>query len=95
MTDIPIILQNAGPTTVPAGSLEADWQARISQPGVVWFHDFGNEAEVDQFRWTGGENWGNDPTNLHPTIAKRGTVNWQTSDGITGGACLGQLPATG
>lgn len=39
----------------------ADWAARISGAGVVWYHNFDNAAEVNQFRWTGGYGSGNDP----------------------------------
>ena len=65
----------------PAGDAEDDWQARISDPGVVWFHDFRTDAEVDQFRWAGGT--GNDPGDL----GRPNTVRRLTNDGITG-SCL-------
>lgn len=65
----------------PAGDVEADWQARISGEGVVWYHDFRSEAEVDAFRWAGGV--GNDPDD----VGKPNTVRRITTDGITG-ACL-------
>jgi hypothetical protein len=68
-------------TTCASGNAEADWQARISAPGVVWFHDFRAAAEVDNFRWRGGQ--GDDPNNTGD-----GSVRRITSDGITGGACL-------
>src|SRR5688572_26582707 len=41
--------------------VEADWQARIGGPGVVWYHDFKSDDEVNAFRWTGGYSGGNDP----------------------------------
>ena len=53
-----------GSKVVPMNA-EADWRLRSGQdpaqpqPGVVWFHDFRSDAEVDAFRWTGGV--GNDP----------------------------------
>lgn len=75
--------------------LEADWQARMSGPGVVWYHDFRSAAEVDNFRWTGGSGFGNDPNDTHPTIAKRGTVNWVQGEGLTGGGCLETLRKAG
>jgi hypothetical protein len=79
--------------TVTSGSTSSadaskDWLARITDPNVVWFHDFRSDAEVNAFRWTGGYSGGNDP------LAKgsNGThVRRITTDGIdTGGgnACL-------
>ncbi|MEO1202679.1 MAG: hypothetical protein AAFX10_08230, partial [Pseudomonadota bacterium] len=65
----------------PTAGAEADWQARIADPGVVWYHDFRSDAEVDAFRWAGGV--GNDPNDQ----ARPNTVRRITSDGITG-ACL-------
>jgi hypothetical protein len=76
---------NPAPTAV-----EADWTARTSQPGVVWYHDFRNQAEIDQFRWTGTYGSGNDPTGAGQ-LSIDGSINSmfrQTADGITGGACL-------
>lgn len=69
-------------------SAEADWQARISTAGVVWFHDFRTDDEVNAFRWSGYDYYGdggmqNDPAD----IAQPGKVRRNTSDGITG-ACL-------
>lgn len=84
-----------GSTVCSPADFEADWDARKSGPGVVWHHDFRNEAEVDNFRWTGGDGWGNDPTDMHPLTAKRGTVNWDQADGVTGGACLATLRKAG
>ncbi len=60
---------------------EQDWTSRISSPGVVWYHDFRSDAEVDNFRWVGGV--GNDPQD----IGRSNTVRRITTDGITG-ACL-------
>lgn len=62
---------------------ESDWRARISQPGVVWFHDFRDPREVDAFRWVGGV--GNDPGAAAP-FADR--IRHITTDGVAGGACL-------
>lgn len=42
-------------------SAAADWAARISGPGVVWYHNFDNAAEVNQFLWSSGYGGGNDP----------------------------------
>jgi hypothetical protein len=73
---------DAGSVSVPAtGDVEADWQARISQPGVVWYHGFDSAAEVDAFRWSGGI--GNDPDD----VGDPGTVRWINTDGPRG-ACL-------
>lgn len=73
---------------------EADWLARISDPNVVWYHDFRSAAEVDQFRWSGSGykpdgyvTWsGNDPTAI-ATNAQY--LTFDTSDGIVpGSGCL-------
>lgn len=64
---------------------EADWLARVRGSGVVWFHDFRSDAEVNAFRWTGGYGGGNDP------LAKGSGgshVRRNASDGVTGGGCL-------
>jgi len=74
-----------------SASAEADWLLRSGQdatrpqPGVVWFHDFRSDAEVNAFRWTGGV--GNDPQGT-------GNVRRLTSDGVTG-ACMEILRAAG
>ena len=78
----PPVLENGRlGTPCPAVDAEADWAARINGPGVVWYHDFRSNAEVDAFRWAGGV--GNDPNDL----GRPGTVRRNTSDGITGN-CL-------
>ena len=73
-----------------AGSIantEAEADFLESVVGSVWYHDFRNEPEVDQFRWTSGS--GNDPNDTLETNGRdNGTVNWLQGDGITGGACL-------
>jgi hypothetical protein len=66
-------------------SLEQDWQNRINQPGVVWFHDFRSANEVNNFRWTPGYGSGNDP--LSNSGAQAAGCRRITTDGITG-ACL-------
>jgi hypothetical protein len=88
----PILLEGGGGTVAcsPQGA-EEDWQARIAGPGVVWYHDFRNRAEVDNFRWTA--NVQNDPNDA--SGSDQGTVNWRTGDGITGGACLETLRKAG
>lgn len=75
-----------------ASSAAADWQARISGPGVVWYHDFSSDAEVNAFRWTGGFSGGNDP--LAVGSPRAGNCRRITSDGITGG-CLEVLRDAG
>jgi len=74
-----------------ATDAESDWVARTSSPGVIWFHDFRNKAEVDQFRWTGGYKGGNDPLDK----GRPNTVRHITTDGVTGGACLEILRPAG
>lgn len=65
---------------------EADWLSRTRGPGVVWFHDFRTDDEVNNFRWTPGYKSGNDPRAVGSTLAP--LVRRITSDGITGGGCL-------
>jgi hypothetical protein len=72
-----------------AAAAEQDWQARISGPGVVWYHDFRSAQEVDAFRWTGGV--GNDPM---AELPKSERCRHITTDGITGG-CLEILREAG
>lgn len=61
----------------------ADWQSRISGPNVLWYHDFTNAAEVNNFRWVA--TYGNDPNAVGTSYS--GNLRHITSDGITGG-CL-------
>ncbi|MFK8053407.1 MAG: hypothetical protein AB8F65_10585 [Woeseiaceae bacterium] len=78
----PTILGGDAARPCPAGDLEGDWQSRINAPGVVWYHDFRTDAEVDNYRWAGG--YGNDPNDTRaPNLCRR-----NTNDGITGGGCL-------
>jgi hypothetical protein len=84
----PTLAAQGGPsasTSCAALTAEADFSARIGGPGVVWYHDFRTDAEVNNFRWTNGYVGGNDP------LAKGGNgshVRRITTDGITGGGCL-------
>jgi hypothetical protein len=73
--------------------LVADLAARTSGPGVVWFHDFASDNEVNNFRWTGGYGSGNDPLDAG-TTRPQGTCRRITSDGITG-QCLELIRNTG
>jgi hypothetical protein len=66
-------------------SVEADWIARSTGPGVVWFHDFRSAAEVNAFRWSGGYSGGNDPLAKDDTGPR---VRHITTDGVTPGGCL-------
>jgi hypothetical protein len=80
-------VDGAAPVTTncaAAGDAESDWQARIASPGVVWYHDFRSAAEVNNFRWSGGYQSGNDPNN----VARPNMVNWQPADGIGNGKCV-------
>ena len=72
-------------------SAELDWQGRIAAPGVVWYHDFRSDAEVNQFRWASAAG-GNDPTASAPDSQY---VRRVTSDGIAGGGCLEYIRPAG
>jgi hypothetical protein len=74
---------NVNLTIVEAAA--GDWATRISGPGVVWYHTFDNAAEVNQFRWTGAYNSGNDPLGLGDGAQY---VTHQTSGGADGGGYL-------
>jgi hypothetical protein len=80
-------------TSCNAGDAEADWQLRSTGAGVVWAHDFRSDAEVNNFRWTGGFSGGNDPQAVGSSRA--GQVRRITTDGITGGGCLEIFRAAG
>lgn len=67
---------------VTDNSAESDWQARIAAAGVVWYHGFESDAEVDQFRWAGGYAGGNDPLAL---TADAGYMTRSATGGPTGG----------
>lgn len=72
-------------TDAPPGAME-DWQARISGPGVVWYHDFSSDDEVNAFRWTGGYSGGNDPLAVGSPLA--GLVRRITDDSVDGNGSL-------
>lgn len=86
----------AASTTCSTVTAEADWLLRSGQnslapqPGVVWFHDFRSDAEVNAFRWTGGV--GNDPAATGNALS--GYTRRITTDGVTG-ACLEILRPAG
>ena len=77
-----------------SSAAEADWLARSTGQGVVWAHDFRNQAEVDLFRWTSGHGGGNDPQALGVRALR---CFHQTADGIAGtnGKCLEQIRPAG
>jgi hypothetical protein len=52
---------------------------------VVWYHNFDTAAEVNQFRWTGGYNGGQDP---QAKGSGGNLVSWQSSGGVGGGGFL-------
>jgi len=87
----------AGPGDCRSGSTdrELDWQSRISGPGVVWYHNFERDAEVDQFREDGALIY--DPTDDGPGYygARPDTVYRNTSDYLTGGGSLEILRKAG
>ncbi len=78
--------------TPPLESGENSWNDRINGDGVVWYTDFGNQAEVDKFRWSGGYGSGNDPL-AKGSVASRMTHH--TADSVTGGAALNIYRPTG
>lgn len=86
-------------TPCVAGDAEADWLLRTGQnsaspqPGIVWFHDFRSDAEVNNFRWTPGYSGGNDPRAVGSAAA--GLTRRITTDGVTGGGCLEILRRAG
>jgi hypothetical protein len=82
----PTVLGGSGSSGLlcPQGDAEADWLHRISDEGVVWYHDFRSAAEVDMFRWTLGT--GQDLENEGSDSRHRDTAIWVADDdGITGG----------
>jgi len=84
----------AAPASAPAPtSAAADWNTRISNPGVVWYHNFDSAAEVNNFRWTGGYAGGNDP--LARGSAYAPNIAWVPSGGADGGGYLRLYRPTG
>lgn len=76
-------------TSCNPGSAAADWQKRISGPGVVWYHGFESDHEVNNFRWTPGFGSGNDPQAVGSPLAP--LVRRITTDGSdkgNGPCCL-------
>jgi hypothetical protein len=72
---------------------EQDWLLRSGQDpsnpqtGVVWFHDFRSDAEVNQFRWCAGYGGGQNPVltgSAAGEIPFPGNTRRITTDGIPG-----------
>jgi hypothetical protein len=70
-----------------AGSVASDWQSRIGGAGVVWYHGFENDTEVDNFRWTSQYNLGNNPIGASGNPCRRITTDG-TDKGSGTPSCL-------
>ena len=57
---------SGGTGAPPCPAAAGDWQSRISGPGVVWFHGFENDDEVNNFRFGGGI--GTDRADVYSTV---------------------------
>jgi hypothetical protein len=53
----------------------SDWQARINDPNVVWYHNFESPEEVFDFHYS-GHDWTDE------------NIRWNSSDGFAGGGCI-------
>ncbi|HEU5297846.1 MAG TPA: hypothetical protein VFU71_23950 [Burkholderiaceae bacterium] len=73
------------PAPTPSPGAGADWAGRISGSSVVWYHNFDAAAEVNQFRWSGGYQGGNDPQGKGSDGSK---VAWVSSGGADGGGFM-------
>lgn len=62
-------------------TLEQDWQNRISGDGVVWFHNFESDSEVDNFRFIPGDGGGTIPNDPGSNVRR-------VNDGYAGGGYL-------
>lgn len=73
-----------------SSTAQADWQSRISAAGVVWYHNFQAQAEVNRFRWQGAiGNCLNDGTG-------DGSCTWNATGGPNGNGCMDiTIPAGG
>jgi len=81
------------PPPPPTGAAENDWQYRSNLDGVVWNHDFRDDAEVAQFRWTNG--YGNDPLDAPGLQRPQNSIFRDTNDFLTGGGSLQAFRAAG
>lgn len=66
-------------------NLSSDFATRIADTNVVWYHDFNDAAEVNQFRWTSGYSGGNDPSALGTNASNCSHV---ATGGVDGGGFL-------
>ncbi len=73
-------------TSCGSQTAAADWLTRISGPGVIWYHNFDNAAEVDNFRWTNSYAGGNDPLAVGSSYASN--TKWVATGGADGGGYL-------
>jgi hypothetical protein len=79
---------SASTSCTPSNSA-ADWQTRISGPGVVWYHGFESDNEVNAFRWSPGYGSGNDPQAKGSSIANlTRRITTDGSDKGSGRSCL-------
>lgn len=93
----PYLQQDGSYSSFPAsdgGGGSADFAARVAGSSVVWFHEFLDDAEVDNFRWTPGyaPGTGNDPT------AAGTRADWCrriTTDSMFPNGCLEQFRGAG
>lgn len=62
-----------------------DFNTRVSNPNVIWAHNWDTAAEVDAFRLAGDQT--NDPSSTYrPSQAV--TVAWDTTDKLSGSGCM-------
>lgn len=85
--DIYLGMSNSNPFSVSVMPNDAasDWQTRISDPGVVWYHNFDTESEVTQFCWTNSSGGKNDPNRVG---AGSEFVTHQATGGADGGGFM-------
>lgn len=76
-------LQNFTAAFLSSQAAQADWIARRSAPGVVWWHGFDTVAELNAFRWMNGV--GNDPNATGPSAANARIL---VGEGPGGSNCL-------
>lgn len=72
--------------TLQVSTASSDWETRINDPLVVWYHNFDSAAEVNAFRWTGAYGGGNDPLAVGNANAQY--VQWVSSGGADGGGYM-------
>jgi hypothetical protein len=79
-----VILIAGGRGSTPDNGELQTWAERIAEPGVVWYHAFESEDEVNKFRWTSAYGSGNDPLNLGGGTA----LTWQATGGPGNGGFM-------